>query len=220
MEILDRHIDEEGRLHSTRLLTMKGSLPAFIQIFVPVRQMHMLETVVVDPTTQQMWVSTCNLNCTSVMHALSESTYTPAPSQPGQTRYQISIFVKAFPNRRSADSNHRGSMSASEVAAQVITAPAAPTGSSSAAQQSPMPSFPAPLRRAPGLRRRAASHPGGVVNPKPKFNPETTNPEIPSPKHSAQTPKSRTPQPQAASWKPQLGEAAVNLKPQTPNPKP
>ena len=78
VDVLDRHIDEEGRLHSTRLLTMKGSLPAFIQAFVPVRRMHMLETVIVDPKTERMWVSTCNLNCTSVIQAVSESTYTPA----------------------------------------------------------------------------------------------------------------------------------------------
>ncbi|KAJ1479661.1 PRELI-like family-domain-containing protein [Baffinella frigidus] len=121
VEVLDRHIDEEGRLHSTRLLTMKGSLPAFIQPFVPVRQMHMLETVVVDPATQQMSVTTCNINCTSVMHALSESTYTPAPAQPDQTRYQISIFVKAFPKRRPADTDRTGPLSAAEIAAQAAS---------------------------------------------------------------------------------------------------
>lgn len=151
VEVLDRHIDEEGRLHSTRLLTMKGSLPAFIQPFVPVRQMHMLETVVVDPATQQMSVTTCNINCTSVMHALSESTYTPAPAQPDQTRYQISIFVKAFPKRRPADTDRTGPLSAAEIAAQVI---AAPTGSSTPRQHCQLAFCPATVRRVPCLRSR------------------------------------------------------------------
>jgi len=119
VDVLDRHIDEEGRLHSTRLLTMKGSLPAFIQAFVPVRRMHMLETVIVDPKTEQMWVSTCNLNCTSVIQAVSESTYTPAHEEDAQTRYRISIFVRAFPKRRQEGPGSSSLLSASQLAEQV-----------------------------------------------------------------------------------------------------
>uniref|UniRef100_A0A7S4PQ21 PRELI/MSF1 domain-containing protein n=1 Tax=Guillardia theta TaxID=55529 RepID=A0A7S4PQ21_GUITH len=35
VEVLERYLDDAGRLHSKRLLTMRGSLPAIFQPFVP-----------------------------------------------------------------------------------------------------------------------------------------------------------------------------------------
>lgn len=99
IEILDRHVDEEGRLHSTRVLSMGGNLPTIFLPFVPVKLVHMLETVVVDPQRQTMTVETSNINCQSVLKAYSRSCYTPAPDAPeSSTRYEIDIAVRAFPN--------------------------------------------------------------------------------------------------------------------------
>jgi hypothetical protein len=99
IEILDRHVDAEGRLHSTRLLSMGGSLPAVFRPFVPVKLVHMLETVVVDPQRQTMTVETSNINCQTVLRAYSCSRYTPAADAPeSSTRYQIDIAVRAFPS--------------------------------------------------------------------------------------------------------------------------
>lgn len=103
IEILDRHVDEEGRLHSTRLLSMGGNLPTIFLPFVPVKLVHMLETVIVDPQRQTMIVETSNINCQSVLTAYSRSRYTPAPDAPeSSTRYEIDIAVRAFPNDAAA----------------------------------------------------------------------------------------------------------------------
>ncbi len=53
-----RHIDEQGRLHSVRLLTIRGNLPTLFKPFVPVSSVYMIEDVVVDPKTQTMHVHT------------------------------------------------------------------------------------------------------------------------------------------------------------------
>ena len=79
IEILDRHVDENGRLHSRRLLSMGGNLPAIFRPFVPVKLVHMLETAVVDPVAQTMTVETSNISCLSVLDARSRSRYSPSP---------------------------------------------------------------------------------------------------------------------------------------------
>jgi len=97
IEIIDRHVDEKGLLHSTRLLSMGGNLPAIFAAVVPVKLVHMLETVVVDPYTQTMTVETTNINCQSVLDARSRSRYSPSPGSPDSTKYEIEIAVRAFP---------------------------------------------------------------------------------------------------------------------------
>ena len=116
IEILDRHVDEHGRLHSKRLLSMGGNLPAFIKAFVPVKHVHMLETVVVDPVSQTMTVETSNVSCRSVLDARSRSRYTPSPEDPNRTKYEIAIFVRAFPGA--------GDATAAAVSEAVPAAPA------------------------------------------------------------------------------------------------
>ncbi|EKX36894.1 hypothetical protein GUITHDRAFT_165609 [Guillardia theta CCMP2712] len=101
VEVLERYLDDAGRLHSKRLLTMRGSLPAIFQPFVPVRSVYMLETVVVDAEKQIMTVETSNLNCRSVLQACSKSRYTPDSSSPDDTtKYEIAILVNAFPKTK------------------------------------------------------------------------------------------------------------------------
>lgn len=56
---LRRHVDSEGRLHSTRLLTIHGAnLPSIFKPFVPTRNFYLIEEVVVDPQAQTMKVHT------------------------------------------------------------------------------------------------------------------------------------------------------------------
>eukprot|EP00960_Hanusia_phi_P025342 744177-Hanusia_phi.AAC.1 len=101
VEVLERYLDDAGRLHSKRLLTMRGSLPMIFQPFVPVRSVYMLETVVVDAKKQIMTVETTNLNCRSVLQACSKSRYTPDASSPEETtKYEIAILVNAFPKSK------------------------------------------------------------------------------------------------------------------------
>mmetsp|Transcript_39659 Transcript_39659/g.93946 ORF Transcript_39659/g.93946 Transcript_39659/m.93946 type:complete len:275 (+) Transcript_39659:111-935(+) len=103
VDVLDRYIDSEGRLHSRRLLTMSGNLPAIFRPFVPVRAVHMVETVVVDPVKQTMHVETVNINCRSVLEARSKSSYHPTSDG---TRYHIDIDVRAFPHKENEARQH------------------------------------------------------------------------------------------------------------------
>jgi hypothetical protein len=92
-----RHVDTAGNLHSTRLLTLQGNLPAIFRPFVPVRCIYMLEHVVVNAEKQTMEVRTGNINLNSVVEAVSTSTYDPV--EQNTTRYVIEISVKAFPRK-------------------------------------------------------------------------------------------------------------------------
>jgi hypothetical protein len=73
VDVLNRYIDDQGRLHSQRLLSMMGNIPAIFRPFVPLRPVYMVETVVVDPESQLMTVSTRNINMTDLVCATSLS---------------------------------------------------------------------------------------------------------------------------------------------------
>ena len=73
VDVIHRCIDEQGRLHSQRLLSMMGNIPAIFRPFVPLRPVYMLETVMVDPVRQVMTVSTQNINMTEYVIATSQS---------------------------------------------------------------------------------------------------------------------------------------------------
>lgn len=105
IEILDRYVDEQGRLHSRRILSMGGNLPAVFARFVPVKLVHMLETAIVDPVAQTMTVETTNINCKSILDAQSRSRYTPSSDSVGSTKYEIEIAVSAFPRSEHADAS-------------------------------------------------------------------------------------------------------------------
>ena len=73
VEVLNRHIDDQGRLHSQRLLSMMGNIPSIFRPFVPLRPVYMLESVVVDPERQLMTVNTRNISMTDLVSAKSLS---------------------------------------------------------------------------------------------------------------------------------------------------
>ena len=75
VDVLFRYIDDDGRLHSQRLLSIMGNIPAIFRPFVPLRPIYMLETVVVDPERQMMTVNTQNINMTELVIATSQSRY-------------------------------------------------------------------------------------------------------------------------------------------------
>lgn len=95
--IASRYVDAAGNLHSTRLLTLTGNLPSIFRPFVPVRNIYMIEHVVVNADEQRMEVHTGNINMTKVVTAVSASHYEPVEGS--NTRYTIDITVKAFPRK-------------------------------------------------------------------------------------------------------------------------
>lgn len=100
VEVIDRCVDARGRLHSTRVISMGGRLPVYIQPFVPMKLVHLKEVVIVDPHAQTMEVEVTNISCKSVMDARSLSRYTPCRRSPDSTTYEIDIAVQAFPRAR------------------------------------------------------------------------------------------------------------------------
>jgi len=133
IEIISRHVDEHGRLHSLRLLSMGGNIPSLFAAFVPMKCVHMLETVVVDPVTQTMTVETANVNCQSVVDARSRSRYTPSPDSTGSTKYEISIAVRAFPilDNKEAAATPTGSHDAAGFTSAAVAEEVTPTTASS-----------------------------------------------------------------------------------------
>ena len=104
--IATRFIDESGKLHSRRLLTISGNLPSIFRPFVPVRSVYMLEDVVVDAAAQTMEVNTRTITLTSVVEAISVSHYEPEGDD--GTRYSIDITVRAFPRKARGDEEKAG----------------------------------------------------------------------------------------------------------------
>mmetsp|Transcript_7602 Transcript_7602/g.16323 ORF Transcript_7602/g.16323 Transcript_7602/m.16323 type:complete len:190 (+) Transcript_7602:75-644(+) len=132
VHVLHRHIDEDGRLHSKRLLAMSGNIPAIFRPFVPLRPVFMLETVIVDPERQLMTVHTTNINMTELVNATSNSRYCPdagaSPELDMGTRYQIDISVEAFPSHSSHAVDPVASDSSAEGAGWTVGVRAGKTG--------------------------------------------------------------------------------------------
>ena len=107
VEVIERCVDARGRLHSTRVISMGGRLPVYIQPFVPLKLVHLKEVVIVDPHAQTMEVEVTNISCKSVMDARSLSRYTPCRRSPDSTTYEIDIAVQAFPRARDGEASTR-----------------------------------------------------------------------------------------------------------------
>mmetsp|Transcript_48428 Transcript_48428/g.128149 ORF Transcript_48428/g.128149 Transcript_48428/m.128149 type:complete len:281 (-) Transcript_48428:85-927(-) len=109
VEVLDRYVDADGKLHSKRLLSMSGNIPTIFRPLIPFRYAHLLETVVVDPVARVMTVSTKNLNMADLLVATSHSRYNPLPPIAGtseeRTQYIIDIRVEAFPETKEKKSD-------------------------------------------------------------------------------------------------------------------
>jgi hypothetical protein len=114
VEVLGRKVDETGRLHSTRLLTMRGNVPIiFSPFFGNSRPIYLLEQVVVDIKNKTMEVKTTNVNFLSILRSKSTSEYKPCLQNSNHTQYNITVQTTAFPSdSNQADTGSRiGSIS-------------------------------------------------------------------------------------------------------------
>lgn len=62
MDVLDRHVDEQGRLHTTRLIGTEGFLPSWVCNMIGVsNRCYAYEHSVVDPVEKTMTMESRNV---------------------------------------------------------------------------------------------------------------------------------------------------------------
>lgn len=83
-DVIDRYVDDEGCLHSTRLLLKRGKLPAWGAKILNINETYIIEDSVVDPKTMQMRTESKNLDHTRVLKVIESQTMTVLPSSDGQ----------------------------------------------------------------------------------------------------------------------------------------
>lgn len=81
IDVLSRHIDEQGRLHSTRLLLKTGgsAVPSWLQSLIKSREAYVLEVSMVDPRGETMETHTYNLSHRRFMSVEEIQKFTKSP---------------------------------------------------------------------------------------------------------------------------------------------
>ena len=80
-DVLARHLDEHGRLHSTRLLLKTGGshVPVWLQALIKSREAYVLEESIVDVRSGIMETRTRNLSHQRFMSIEETQTFTRSP---------------------------------------------------------------------------------------------------------------------------------------------
>ena len=93
--VLARHVDEEGRLHTRRLICVQQDVPLAIRPFVAngrLNAYYALETSCVDADKRVLEMETRNVSFARLIDARSVSRYTPTEDGRG-TRYHTESLV-------------------------------------------------------------------------------------------------------------------------------
>ncbi|XP_063320864.1 PRELI domain containing protein 3B-like [Pelmatolapia mariae] len=87
VDVLDRSVDTEGRLHSTRLLSTEWGLPALAKSMFGVTRTctYVQEHSVVDPKQQTFELQSTNISFTNLVSVDEKLTYKPHPQDPEKT---------------------------------------------------------------------------------------------------------------------------------------
>ncbi|KAI8899493.1 PRELI-like family-domain-containing protein [Globomyces pollinis-pini] len=94
VDVIDRHIDENGIIHTTRLFLKKGKMPAWGAKLLNISEAYILETSTVDPKRKEMTVKTKNLSHKKIL--LVEECQTIRPTLNNNT--DISTEVRIISN--------------------------------------------------------------------------------------------------------------------------
>lgn len=97
VDYISRHLDEQGRLHTERLLTCQQPIPSLFAKFFSVGQSPasiMYEQSVVDPKTREMVMVTRNLSFAHLLVVEERSCYRPTPFSPEHTTLYQECRVK------------------------------------------------------------------------------------------------------------------------------
>ncbi|KAK9449571.1 PRELI-like family-domain-containing protein [Limtongia smithiae] len=81
VDTLDRHVDEQGRLHTRRLVIKRGKLPNWCRALlsssnINISESMIVETSIIDPKRQIIQSETKNVDFTKIMRVIETATYT------------------------------------------------------------------------------------------------------------------------------------------------
>jgi hypothetical protein len=96
IDVVDRHIDEQGRLVTSRIMSCESALPSWLKKAGLPQQCYVAEVSVVDPKTKVMVVKSSNLSGASVLTVEETCTYAQSAVEPRATHYRQEARVTAF----------------------------------------------------------------------------------------------------------------------------
>ncbi|XP_037235477.1 PRELI domain containing protein 3A isoform X1 [Falco rusticolus] len=87
VDVLDRSLDNKGRLHSHRLLSTEWRLPSIVKAILGTSRTltYIEEHSVVDPVEKKMELSSTNITLTNLVSVDERLVYTPHPENPEKT---------------------------------------------------------------------------------------------------------------------------------------
>ncbi|XP_007548425.1 PRELI domain containing protein 3B [Poecilia latipinna] len=87
VDVLDRNIDQQGRLHSKRLLSTEWGLPSIVKSLIGnVRTCtYIQESSIVDPKEKMFELQSSNITFTNMVSVDEKLTYKPHPEDPEKT---------------------------------------------------------------------------------------------------------------------------------------
>ncbi|XP_074130800.1 PRELI domain containing protein 3A isoform X2 [Sminthopsis crassicaudata] len=100
VDVLDRNLDNQGRLHSHRLLSTEWGLPTLVKAVLGTNRTltYIQEHSVVDPVGKKMELCSTNITLTNFVLVNERLVYTPHPDNPEMTvlTHEAVITVKGF----------------------------------------------------------------------------------------------------------------------------
>lgn len=94
--VLNRYIDEEGRLVTKRIHVAYQDVPSYIRYFLGNVASYAGEESVVDPKTKTLTLRTKNLTLGCVALCDELCVYTPMPGNPAKTHYNKGVHVQGW----------------------------------------------------------------------------------------------------------------------------
>ncbi|NWW57958.1 PLD3A protein, partial [Ifrita kowaldi] len=87
VDVLDRSLDNQGRLHSHRLLSTEWGLPSIVKAILGTNRTltYIEEHSVVDPVEKKMELCSTNITLTNLVSVDERLVYTPHPENPDKT---------------------------------------------------------------------------------------------------------------------------------------
>ncbi|CAB55177.1 Intermembrane space protein sorting protein [Schizosaccharomyces pombe] len=74
-DVLERYVDDEGRLYTERLLVKQGRLPRWASDLLNVNKSYILERSVIDPSKQELKSETFNLDHVKILRVIEYSRF-------------------------------------------------------------------------------------------------------------------------------------------------
>uniref|UniRef100_A0A8C7UJU0 PRELI/MSF1 domain-containing protein n=1 Tax=Oncorhynchus mykiss TaxID=8022 RepID=A0A8C7UJU0_ONCMY len=87
VDVLNRHVDTQGRLYSNRLLSTEWGLPSLAKTLIGITRTntYIQEHSVVDPKEKTFELQSTNISCTNIVSVDEKLTYRPHPQDPEKT---------------------------------------------------------------------------------------------------------------------------------------